>query len=91
MKPHGFSLIEVVLAAALLLLTLSNAVAWVGQHSLWRSRHLAKQGRFNTQLAAIQAARADLTVTPTGVTQTTVRAQLVELSSGPLKTWVFNQ
>ena len=91
MKPRGFSLVEVILATALLLLVLGNATTFVAQHVSWQRRDHTRRSNFDTQLLAMQQARSNLSVVPSGVTQTTVQSGLVELKDGTLKTWVYQK
>ena len=91
MTRRGFSLIEVVLASGLLILVLSNAALFAARHGVWQRQFDSSHQSFNQRLAAMQQGRADLSVFPSGVTQTTVQTHLIQLNDGNLKTWVYQK
>ena len=86
---RGFSLVEVVLATALLLLVIAQATQFAAQHTTWKRSYLSGQNNFDQTISAMQRTRANPAAPVSGVSVTTVATHLVELKDGELKTWVY--
>ncbi len=93
MSSKGFSLIELVLAFALLAALAIGALMYISQQRAWQLRLQGVRATFNTQLAAIEDARAAGSVAvlyaKTNIQVTDVGTSFHKIQQGPLLTWRY--